>query len=270
MPRRYTRKARKSSRRGRKISYSRYSTYRHRSSKAQARQIYGLSKKINSVYRKLKPETQILSINPDSSVEVKYTSAGDTPIKSTIMELTSLTGGVNYVKIINIKLYLMAAFTNPDDSQVGEGDLATENVYFRLVVFRCRGDASSAPSVDQIINSWARQNAPSTDVLSEKAKWFGPLRSGVTTQYKILLDRKFVLTQNYIQHNKQYNFRCNYKYERANVSSQNQHKGAIYALVWAYNPKVSNPNNYCSCKLYAKQAFINANLNTVAGPVSQN
>lgn len=276
MPRRYTNK--RSNRRysrNRKISYSKYSTYKNRSAKSQAKQIYVLNKRMNSMYKSLKPETQVLSINPESSYQIVYGNKDtDQPIKTMIVELTSLTGGVNYVRIKNIKLYVMAAMTNVDTAlgdNINLRDYTTSNVYFRLVVFKSKADATAVPNVDEIINSWARTNNPSTDVLDEKAKWFGPLRSGITTQYKVLLDRKWSLNQRYVQHNKVYNFKCNYKFERANEAQDNQKKGAIYALLWAYNPDAgTNPQNYCNCKLYAKQAFVNANLNTVAGPVNQN
>lgn len=44
--------------------FSKYNTYRHRSSKAQASQIYSLNKKINSIERKTRPEL------------IQYTNAG--------------------------------------------------------------------------------------------------------------------------------------------------------------------------------------------------
>lgn len=276
MPRRYTNKARKSSnRKYKRVSFSRYSTYRNRGSKAQAKQIYTLNRRVNAMYKSLKPETQVLSINPDSSIQVVYgNTQTDQPEVTKILELTSLTGGINYVKIKNISLYVMASLTNCDTSlgdNINLRDYVTTNVYFRLVVFRAKADATAVPNASEIINSWARTNSPNTDVLDYKAKWFGPLRSGLTTQYSILLDRKFSLNQNYVQHNKHYRFKCNYKFERTNESQDNQHKGSIYALIWAYNPDAAtNPQNYCNCKLYAKQAFINANPVNVAGPTYQN
>lgn len=51
----------------RNSKFSRYATYRHRSAKAQASQIYSLNKKINYVYKQTKPDIQFV----DSVVDTK-------------------------------------------------------------------------------------------------------------------------------------------------------------------------------------------------------
>lgn len=72
--RRYNRRYSRKSRHTRNSKFSKYATYRHRSSKAQANQIYNLNKKLNYVYRQTKPDVQFV----DSEVDTKSfpTSAG--------------------------------------------------------------------------------------------------------------------------------------------------------------------------------------------------
>lgn len=57
----------------RKYKFSKYSTYKNRSSKAQASQIYSLNKKINSIERKTRPEL-IQHLNPTYQATVNFST----------------------------------------------------------------------------------------------------------------------------------------------------------------------------------------------------
>lgn len=78
-----------------KKSFSKYNTYKYRSSKAQANQIYRLNKKVNSIYKSVKPDIQYFDTKA-TDISEPTTTAKNGLIKFTNMfELTGWLNGNN-------------------------------------------------------------------------------------------------------------------------------------------------------------------------------
>lgn len=89
----YHRKQKKYYNRKRKnYKFSKYNTYKHRSAKSQANQIYRLNKKVNNIYKSVKPDIQYFDTKP-VDVSEPITTAKNGLIKYTTM--FDLEGWVN-------------------------------------------------------------------------------------------------------------------------------------------------------------------------------
>lgn len=75
-----------------KRSFSKYNTYRHRSAKAQAGQIYRLNKKVNRIYKSVKPDIQYFDTKP-TEISEPVTTAKNGLVKFTGM--FDIAGWVN-------------------------------------------------------------------------------------------------------------------------------------------------------------------------------
>lgn len=178
----YRRKFTKSSRRYRRkgSKFSRFNTYKNRSSKAQAYQIYALNRKVNRVVRANKPETQIAQGNCiTDSKATSYTTvvnqSTDAIMWNVIPPSKFTTFQGKLCRIKDVKIY--GTFTS-EYALVYPAKL-------RLIFFQAKKDITGYPLPSQIVNYAAGNN---TDY--ER----GPLKTGITANYKILGMRTLTLS----------------------------------------------------------------------------
>lgn len=192
MPRRYgfkrSYRTRRSYRKRKANSFSRYNTYRKRSSKAQAYQIYRLNKKINHVYKMTKPEIQIYTDDANNNgtphLDVNLTTSETSGYKTGCVPIINrqdncFTG--HYARIRDVSITGTLEFIgNPSETA------QAQTCGLRLIFFRLRSDIYGAPSrtdIMKIINS-----KPNNYYLN------CPLESGFSTRYKLVRDFRTVLT----------------------------------------------------------------------------
>lgn len=207
--------------------FSRYNTYKNRSSKAQAYQIYSLNKKVNRVVRASKPETQIAQGNcitdtNGSSYTTVTNQSTDAMMWNVIPPNRFTTFQGKLARIKDIKVY---------------GTLSSEYslaypATLRLIFFQAKKDITGFPLASQIVN-YAVGN------ISEYEK--GPLKTGVTANYKILGVRYITISPSFYRTrtfrfklSKMYNFRSETAFQSipvaANLDEQIFPKGSIFCL----------------------------------------
>lgn len=220
--RRYYRR-RRGYRRGRRYAISRYNTFRYRSSKAQANQIYRINKKVNRIERETKPEikTWLQSYSFNVGDYCNYAFG-------------SLTQGQNFqfdgrlCRMQNVNAWFVI-FKDP--GIVGTKEFTATA---RIVVYQLREMSSSVPSTPNTIFNITPAERDSTDQQVRKNAWmraiYGPLVSGISARVKILRDFKMTLSpvrervaKKIVLKNKQIG-----NIERSNVESGVYNRGTIY------------------------------------------
>lgn len=161
------------------------------SAKSQAHQINALKRRINSVYRKCKPE--IKSYTGDAET-VNYTSSSTSSYYK-IYPLVAPVGGTegddrigDYINVINSKLYLSCEYFNNSDTGYHNSESAGCQV--RLVVgqFKTAHQPLAIPAISELFEYSAGSGATYTQM------GVVPLHAGITSKYHILKDYKFTLT----------------------------------------------------------------------------
>lgn len=210
-----------------KKTFSRYNTYKYRSAKAQSYQIYKLNKRLTNYIKYNKPETQANEFNAITETQAdNYTSvknqSTDVMMWSVIPPnfFTTLAGKLCRTKKITVRGAISAEYTAQYPSVV------------RLIFFQNKQAMDGLPLPSEIINYSTGDN---TDF--EK----GPLKTGVTSNYKILKQKNVVLSPSFyrsrtfkIKLPKGYNFRNDNDFKNitvaANIHDQYFPKGSIFCL----------------------------------------
>ena len=190
MPRRYYNSKRYSKRRyyKRRRQFSRLNTYRNRSSKAQAYQIYSLNKKINRVYKLTKPEVQIYTDDVNNSgtphLDLNLTTSDVNGYVSGVAPLITRQNNCfvgHYARIRDITITGSLEFQgNP-----AEGPQA-QTCGLRLIFFRLKSDMVENPSRTDILK-----------IVNDKPNNYYlncPLEQGFSTRYKLVKDVRMVMT----------------------------------------------------------------------------
>lgn len=226
--RKYYRRRTNYKKKSNKRMFSRFNTYKNRSSKAQAYQIYKLNKRVSSIQKATKPETQVrysdiyTAFNQTNSFST--TDADDT--KALVFPVIPPRDFVNLqgrlARIKSIKVY-------------GSFHSSYELVYpasVRLIFLQCKSVKIGLPTNGELISFTPHDNAA-----FEK----GPLRSGITSSYRILKTKTIRLTQPQIRHKtfkislkKVYNWRTEGTFSTINIESDFETqvfpKGEIFCL----------------------------------------
>lgn len=172
----------------RKRTFSRLNTYRYRSSKAQAYQIYKLNKKVNHVYKMTKPEIQIYTDDANNNgtphLDINLTTTNINGYYTGVAPIINradncFTG--HYARIRDVSITGTLEFLgNPIEGP------QTQTCGLRLIFFRLRADTYGAPSRTDVLK-----------ILNDKPNNYYlncPLESGFSTRYKLVKDFRAVLT----------------------------------------------------------------------------
>lgn len=171
-----------------KRTFTRFNTYKNRSSKAQAYQIYKLNKKVNHVYKMAKPEIQIYTDdkyhnNGQAHIEANLDTTHTNGMNSGIVQLIGKQNEVfngHYARIKDVSLSGGLTFMgNPAniDQHLTCG--------LRLIFFRLKNDQYANPARTDVLR-----------IINDKNQEYymtSPLEEGFSTRYKLVADRKFYL-----------------------------------------------------------------------------
>lgn len=175
----------------RRYAFTRFNTYRKRSAKAQAYQIYRLNKKINTIERKTKPEIKTLfsTYNFNVGDYCNYTFG-------------SLTRGQGLdfdgrlLRMQNINAWFVLY---KDPGLVGiNSDVINFTATCRVVVYQLREATSTILSTPDQVFNLTQEERELANNLARKNAWmkaiYGPLKEGISARIKILRDFRISLS----------------------------------------------------------------------------
>lgn len=173
---------------GRRYKMTKYNLYRKRSSKQQAMQLYRLNKKVNRIQYATKPEIKIYQNQVQTSV-------GDL-CNYTFGTLTNVSSFINTIQGRLCRLQDISAwfteYMNPTATNV------QYTTTTRVVVFQLRQGSSEIPSVpEHIFNITASERQEANASLKKQyfmKAMFGPLKAGISSEFKILRDFKISIS----------------------------------------------------------------------------
>lgn len=208
-----------------KKKFSRFNTYRNRSSKAQAYQIYALNNRVNYLMKKTKPETiqyepndKHITISFDGESNIWYTTAGQ-------MDFTTETfrNGIQHKSARINKLIV-------------SGTLERENAYEQQTFHR-RSSAFILMAILQTKSERDTTTTPSAifDTTSGPLSFKKPLMDGASKYDRILRVIRVKMTEankNVISFKK--TIRLKYPIYRKPTSTDSFGKGHLYAVIAAY------------------------------------
>lgn len=193
--------------------FNRYA-YAKTDSKNQSKQIVRLNKKINNVYRTLKPE--IIRINANGGVDVSETS----PVIIPFTKFIDLGSGTvsdffkgNFAKFIyfNYRIYV-----NP-----GSADL-TSGKSIRVVILQNKYPLAAAPTAAELFN-----------ISSTSYGVFSPFKDDIHLKYKILLSKVSIVSSDRDMLYRSYNFKKLINYKKTTGDTSTYPRGCIFVCIFA-------------------------------------
>ena len=191
--------------------------YAKTDSRNQAKQIVRLNKKINNVYKTLKPE--IIRINANAGLDVSETS----PVIIPFSQFINLGSGNisdffkgNFAKFIyfNYRIYV-----NP-----GAADL-TSGKSIRVVILQNKYPLAAAPNAADLFN-----------ISSTSYGVFSPFKDDIHLKYKILLSKVSIVSSDRDMLYRSYNFKKLINYKKTTGDTSAFPRGCIFVCVFApYN-----------------------------------
>lgn len=173
----------------RRLTFSRYSTYRYRSSKAQASQIYKLNRRINKIEKTTKPEILTFDTN---NYYTKFSYSTSTPGKWTSLPKFFATDTVfNNQKVLNKSCRIRKVIiygTMSRDTNFDEFDLERDpSSFLRVLVLQHRDQSKIVDNNTTITEQYFISDNGILD-------FDAPLVSGASTHDRILKYKKFRIT----------------------------------------------------------------------------
>lgn len=244
----------------RRKGYTMYKLYRNRSSGAQARQIYGLNKKLKSIERKTRPEINIAPLVQGTlSSDIDGTVVNGVRIFQRIA-LTNLEN-VNeahqdgfqaiegrFARLQNVTLKGMFTYVDPRTENSDYADVQRMAAFARVVLIQTKTARSTAPSYNDIFTlttegTLRTPDSESPDPLTEYAMIRAPLAIGAGRVGKVLSDKTYMINDT---HQVQ-TIKTKLKYIKNWYQAPNEAgpKGMIYMYVMIYNQNMgisASPN----------------------------
>nr|QRV62012.1 putative capsid protein [ssDNA virus sp.] len=188
----YGRYRRRRSYRRRRRSLSNRNVFVKTSAKAQARQIAALRNRINSVYRRTKPEIKNVV---GSSISTTFSSDVITKIWLTgILPRPTPNSGSdhgiigNYCKVLSLQLN--GSFEYYNTSQTGYHNSESSGCQMRIIILQRKTPEDIATSYDlgDFIPNASNTGAEYSTMAVK------PLQTGITEKWDVLYDKRYVLT----------------------------------------------------------------------------
>lgn len=227
----------------RKTKYSKYNLYKYRSSKAQAKQIYDLNKKVTSMYKSIKPDTNTMtktlapsaSINFGAGSVVNYAMGQFELIGNDFLNDVNqlLAANIDYVYVKNIKFYFNYRYTQLSGT--------SQPIYVRLTAVQLKTNGLF-PTPANVYN----------DLADPYLRVKGPLKATIVRSgYKIAYDKTYKLTNEYPN----LDIKLNFYVGRFEKSLNNFPAKAMAMYVYVFNPNYSNAVNYTDSKCFVKYVY---------------
>ncbi len=186
MPRRYRKRTSRSKR-----TLSTKRIYSRKSANAQANQIYALKRRVNSIYRKTRPEIKTLL---GASITHSFTSsaladvwfAGVFPRPNPGMSDSEMIG--NYIRPLSLQLNGTIEYYN--SSATGYHNTESAGCMARVIILQRKTpeDYTTTYPLSAFIPNPAYTGADYT-TMSVK-----PLQTGITEKWNVLCDKRYILT----------------------------------------------------------------------------
>lgn len=239
--RKYRRTGRGYARRGRS-GYSMYKLYKSRSSGAQARQIYGLNKKLKRIQRLTKPEINIAPLvqgalvsNSGGNVVNGVRIYGPTRLSNlnSFDAVAEQTIQGRFARIQNITMKGIFTYNVPSDV-----DLQRMVCYLRVVIFQTKATRASNITYDDVFSSTLAGSLSNTTTtvqttLNSYSMVRAPLKYGLARVAKVLSDKLYTISDT----KQAVNVKTKLKYVRNwyKAPSDPGAKGDVWMLVMMYN-----------------------------------
>ena len=248
--------------------FSRYNTYRKRSSKAQAYQIYSLNKKINRVYKTVKPETQTYfssDVVMNGTIESTGTTTGTYGITELITHKLGCFNG-RYARLKSFKLWGMLE----NNGTGGQEPTFSNTIGLRIVLFSLKSEKYGTTAATDIIANLANSSSFTNDYYMT-----APLAPGFSTRYRLLKDKRIYLKPGYGT-TKPVSIKM--KYPRslccstgmANTSSLFYPKNSVLAVWYLCNMATTLSKNGTDFGLSLKVAYMDDNYTVSNSKNTQN
>lgn len=179
-------------------TFSRYKTYKNRSSKAQAYQIYRLNKKVNTIQKRTKPEIKI------ENADNNYYNSGAISVTGYRQQIKMIApfSGTPYkgrlVRLQNVKVWGNLEY-------MGDAEFA-KPIQVRMIFYQSKGKGVDHDGANNVMFDPATFFRNTATNLEE---YNGPLSPGITSNIKIVKDKRVVLNSNTVLKK---NFRFNLKH----------------------------------------------------------
>lgn len=254
--RKYRRTGKGYARRG-KSGYSMYKLYKSRSSGSQARQIYGLNKKLKAIQRRTKPEIMIAPLVQGSFLSntggtltngVRIFSARLTNLStipgsgSTPSNTLAYTEG-RFARIQNITLKGIFTYNNGDTINDQQRMLG----YLRIVLVQLKVTRETSVDNDIFSTTIAGTNSSGTSAaLTEYSMIRAPLKYGSARAVKFLSDKTYMISDT----KQAVNIKTKLKYVRnwyKSLTDVNA-KGDVFMYVMLFNQQGVSESNISDCR----------------------
>ena len=253
--RKYRRTGSGYARRGRK-GYSMYKLYKSRSSGAQARQIYGLNKKLRAIQRRTKPEIMIAPLVQGSFLSntggtltngvrifsVRLTNISTTPGSGTQSNTLAYTDG-RFCRLQNITLKGIFTYNRTDELADQQRMLG----YLRIVLVQLKATREVSVDNDIFSTTIAGTNSSGTSAaLSEYSMIRAPLKYGSARTVKFLSDKTYMISDT----KQAVNIKTKLKYVRnwyKSLTDVNA-KGDVFMYVMLFNQSGVSESNISDCR----------------------
>ena len=242
----------------RRKGYSMYKLYKNRSSASQARQIYGLNKKLKAIQRKTRPEINIAPLiqntyRSDQGTTV-YTGAhvkffGPLQLTNVISQDANPQTGYarlegRFARIQNITVKGTFTYLGASTGSILEGtDLQRQPAYARVVIYQTKTTRSDDLSFGDVFSSSTAgtvkdSNNTEGSVLTDYALMRAPLALGLARKAKIISDKLYTIsdTRQSIMLKTKLKYVKNW-YQAPNESAP---KGNVMMMVLLYNTSAND------------------------------
>lgn len=277
--RKYRRTGNRYARKGKK-SYSMYKLYKNRSSGAQARQIYGLNKKLKYIQRRTRPEINIAPL-----VSTTMRSDQGTPIytgsqvKLFSLQLTNIvsadapaTAGYariegRFARIQNITIKGTFSYYSASAGLDVVTDLQRQPAYARIVIYQTKASRSNdLDSSDVFSVTTAGTTADSTgsggSFLNNYALMRAPLAVGLARVAKVISDKLYTISDT--KQSIMIKTKLRYVKNWYQAPNENTPKGNVRMMVLLYNTSANNDDadvvlaSECRLDLISKCVYTDA------------
>lgn len=161
------------------------------SAKSQAAQIAALRNRVNKVYKQCKPEVKTIVTSAET---IGYTSETISsyyrmyPITSPSLGTGDKDRVGNFIRVINGVLYLSMEYYN--SSSTGYHNTESSGAQIRVLIgqYTAAHSPNIVPNINELFEFPGNTGANYTQMA------ISPLKEGISTNYKILKDLRYVLT----------------------------------------------------------------------------
>lgn len=250
--RKYRRTGNRYARRSRS-GYSMYKLYKSRSSGAQARQIYGLNKKLKRIQRLTKPEIKIAPLVQGQMLSTDGTTSNGTQLMNPVNLTNLLPGGSTasggnvvidgrFARIQNITLKGLFTY-NISGTGDNYDDLQRMVSYMRIVIVQTKATRGQFISSSDVwpVNILGTDSTLTATNLLPFAQLRAPLRPGLSRICKVLSDKTYMLSDT----KQAVNIKTKLKYVRSwyKTPTEEGPKGQVMMFVMMLNQDYGDANN---------------------------